>query len=185
MDYSWEMYLAWFGGQSLAAQIISIVAIVALTVAIITLVVEIIKAVFWLTFQLLRVVFFGVTILMYSLITIFLLAPIELILQNKRISTIWDEYAENVNKIFKGFFGIDGEKAEEKEEIKEAPAQEQPTVAYAAPQDQKPAYHCSNCGASFTEQMGVIITSDRPTYCAHCGQGYHIENTIPVPIYIQ
>lgn len=207
----WGAVMAWFDALPLGFQILYLVLSIVITVAVFTLVYYLLKAIFWLVYQVIKFHIFLVIFITYNVLEAFLIAPIELIFQNKHISEIWGEYKKNMKNVALAFYGT------KKTEIPQT-AQTTPVapayattmmvmpvsalpaamaVAAAAPtvkviQAKVPkaefaeplVYHCAACGEKFSPLMSQLLSQKHQAFCEHCGQGYRSEGNVPYPVQV-
>jgi len=99
LDYSWNALENWFLSGGIEVRIIGIILAIVITILSIWLTFEILKLTFLLTIEILKATFMGLSIMFYTLIVVFITAPIGLISRGEDISTIVDNYLSNLKQI--------------------------------------------------------------------------------------
>lgn len=163
---------------------------------------------YWLTSEILRGTFFGLTIMGYSLWVVFVSAPINL-LRKDTLGMIFHKFVENVKMTLYIFYPKLKEDENKKElalnfNEEKGPIQNpqnsrsqelnvQTEIAkYSSinqvrsnqPQTifQKNAYFCSQCGKGFTESMYETLKIKGYTFCEGCGKKFSFVNNAPIPL---
>jgi hypothetical protein len=185
-EYSGIDAIQWFQALSLELQIVSGILFVLLMVGIVYLTIQLIRLVLWITYQLIKINIAITVIYVYSIISLFIILPIDLLFKDKRLSDIANNYGEKVKKIFFGFYPKLKKKTDEKPEQsaeKPEPVVSQPVAPVKTIIAQPIKFHCSSCGAKFTPTMKGALTTRNQVFCEQCGQGFSLVNQVPQPVY--
>lgn len=165
---------------------------------------------YWLTSEILRGTFFGLSIMGYSLWVVFVSAPIGLLLRDETLGTISRKYGQNVKMAVFIFYPKLKENAEKraKKTQSHVPAKEsssKSSISNSRSQElsvqteiakyssinhsatkpkitfQKNAYFCSQCGKAFTESMYDTLKVKGYTFCEGCGKRFNLVQNFPIP----
>ncbi|QEE15708.1 hypothetical protein DSAG12_01535 [Promethearchaeum syntrophicum] len=104
LDYSWNTLENWFLSGGLETRIIGLILAIVITILSIWFTFEILKLTFLLTIEILKATFMGLSIMFYTLIVVFITAPIGLISRGEDIATIVDNYLSNLKQIVHVFY---------------------------------------------------------------------------------
>jgi hypothetical protein len=187
-EYSGIDAIQWFQALSLELQIVSGILFVLLMVGIVYLTIQLIRLVLWITYQLIKINIAITVIYVYSIISLFIILPIDLLFKDKRLSDIADNFGMKVKKIIFAFYPKLKEKyGKEPEKSAELPKVEVqlPAAPLKVNKVHPVNFHCSACGLKFTPTMLNAINIRNQVYCEQCGEGFRLVNEIPQPISIQ
>ena len=210
LDYTWNMLENWFTNGSVEARIISLIVAIVITILTVWLTVEILKLTFLLVIEILKATFMGISIMFYTLLVVFLTAPIGLILKEDDLSSIINNYFMNVRSIVHVFYPKLF-KEEKNKQILQYPVQHQRIIVkkptsrrivntqqpdYASRADElnsktvivshpkrtsnEGKFFCTDCGSEFTPKMRKMLKENSYAFCEHCGKKFHIVNNLPM-----
>lgn len=103
-SYPWIVFENWFVNGTLEVQIIGLILAVVISILAVWLTIEILKLTFWLVIEILKLTFLGLSILFITLIVVFITAPIGLIFNDESLSSIINNYVEQLKQIFQLFY---------------------------------------------------------------------------------
>lgn len=183
-------YYSWFITLDPIFQIVvgilSVIAIAGFFYLIFGAAVLLVQAVFYLVGLMLKAVFVGVSVMFYTMITLFIKTPLA-ILDKRSVEQVWTNYIDNVEHfILQIFKEKPKESKEQTNDNKQLPSRpnipKTQITQVKTSEGEKMQYHCNSCGKLFTPTMNLIMTKQLPVYCENCGQKFLVKNSIPQPI---
>ena len=210
LDYTWNMLENWFMNGTIEARIISLIVAIVITILAVWLTVEILKLTFLLVIEILKATFMSISIMFYTLLVVFLTAPIGLILKEDNLSSIINNYFMNVKSIVNVFYPKLF-KEDKNKQILQYPVRQQriivkkPTVrrvmnaqqvenrsradelnsktviiSHPKKKSDEGKFFCTDCGSEFTPKMKQMLKENSYAFCEHCGKKFHIVNNLPM-----
>lgn len=105
MSYNtWNSFMGLFQANDIVSMIVGITIAVLVSLLALWLTFQILKLTFWSLAVFFRALFLGLAILFYTLIAVFITAPIGMIFQRKNLLDVINDYAENLKDIVYIFY---------------------------------------------------------------------------------
>ncbi|UYP47719.1 hypothetical protein NEF87_004004 [Candidatus Lokiarchaeum ossiferum] len=102
--HTWNSFMGLFQANDIVSMIVGITIAVLVSILALWLTFQILKLTFWSLAVFFRALFLGLAILLYTLILVFITAPIGMIFQGKNLLDIMNDYAENLKDIVYIFY---------------------------------------------------------------------------------
>ncbi len=183
LQFLWDqfnLFLVWFAGLDLAAQILTGCLILLGLIGVI----QIIKGAVWIAKESVKASLLITFIILYLMFAGFKMAIVAIV-DIKRADAEWKQVVENIKWLVDRFYPVKKKHLKHKKPIVvvEQPEPVQPPQVYvikerdkAQIEEEKPkAEYCHNCGSSMSMKMFEMLHQKGFAFCEQCGAKYTAE----------